>query len=397
MKRSSCALGVVVMGLWVAGAPIGAEEAPVEEVAPAEQAAPAEPAPAEPVAPAEPAPPEESVPAEQVAPPESAWSKMPAGAAAVLDAGAPMVFAELLFLKPTLDDTYFAVNSPAQGTAQGPGQVAPSGRRVNDDFDFEPAFRIGAGYEFAETGREVELSYSRLDAEATESVSGNFLWATRGSPDFAFNFGPNTGGYAGSASAKIEAQYQQIDAHVTQPWHVLGLDVGLELGFEWADFRVGEDYVYVDTAFPAVGSVSAASRTWGIGPEVGIGLDYEICEPWDIPGAFSVRAGSSIGLLLSETHTRAANHRDLPALHFAVEDDETSRVLTAIHARVGIGYEVPLADRIAATVGVGYQIDTHLRGLTRMEFVDDVGRGLVSTDYYDFDLQGVYLSFGVVF
>ena len=72
-------------------------------------------------------------------------------------------------------------------------------------------------------------------------------------------------------------------------------------------------------------------------------------------------------------------------------------MLTVIHARVGVGYEVPLADRIAATVGVGYQIDTHLRGLTRMEFVDDVGRGLASTDYYDFDLQGVYASIGVVF
>jgi len=388
MKRSSCALGVVVMGLWVAGAPIGAEEAPVEEVA--------EPAPAEPVAPAE--PPETPVaPAEQVGPVEIFRSKIAAAASEVLAAGAPVVFGELLFLKPTLDDTYFAVVSPAQGTPQGPGQVAPSGKRVNDDFDFEPAFRIGVGYEFSETGRQVELSYTRLDAEAKKTVSGNFLWATRGSPDFAFDFGPNTGGYAGSASAKIEAQYQQIDVHVTQPWHVSGLDVGLELGFEWADFRVGEHYVYVDTGFPAVGSVSAASRTWGIGPEVGLGLDYEICEPWDIPGAFSLRAGSSIGLLLSETHTRAGNDRNVPALHFAVRDDEASRVITAIHARVGVGYEIPVADRIAATVGVGYQIDTHPRGLTRIEFVDDVGRSLATTDYYDFDLQGVYTSIGVVF
>jgi hypothetical protein len=68
-----------------------------------------------------------------------------------------------------------------------------------------------------------------------------------------------------------------------------------------------------------------------------------------------------------------------------------------IHARVGIGYEIPLANRIAARVGLGYQIDSHLRGLTRVEFLDDVGQSLASTDYYDFDLQGVYASFGVAF
>ena len=264
------------------------------------------------------------------------------------------------------------------------------------EFDYEPAFRIGAGYEFAESGRAVELSYTRLEADASESVSGQFLWATRGSPDFVVAFGPSTEGYPGSASADIDAEYQQIDLHVTQPWDLAGLDVGLQFGFEWADFRVGEEFVYVDTDTGFVGRVVAASRTWGIGPELGLGLGYEIGEPWEIPGALSLRAGSSIGLLLSETNTRASEVF-VGAPVFTVRDEQTSRVLTVIHARVGIGYEVPLADRIAATVGVGYQIDSHLRGLTRVQFVDDVGQSLASTDYYDFDLQGVYATFGVVF
>lgn len=380
MKRSTCALGLVVVGLWVTGGRIDAQETPPEEVTPAEQVAPAE------------------VPPPEVAPPEVAPADVaPAGVApaavapASERAGQPVVFGELLFLKPTLDDTYFAINSPGSGTFLN----APSGQRVNDEFDYEPAFRIGALYEFPESGREVQLSYTRLDAEASESVSGNFLWATRGSPNFVVAFGPSTGGYPGSASAEIDAEYQRIDLHVTQPWQLAGLDVGLQLGFEWADFRVGEDYVYADTSTGFVGSVAAASRTWGIGPEVGLGLDYEIAEPWDISGAFLLRAGSSVGLLLSETDTRASEM--FPGTRFAVRDEQTSRVVTAIHARVGVGYEVPLADRIAATVGVGYQIDTHLRGLTRVGFVDDVGRSIATTDYYDFDLQGVYASFGVVF
>ncbi|MGH7336466.1 MAG: Lpg1974 family pore-forming outer membrane protein [Myxococcota bacterium] len=371
MKRGACALGMVLMGLWLGG-PVAAQES--------ESADP--PAEAADVMPAPPAPAEEAAPAPTPA--------AAAPAAAVEGTRGITVFGELLFLKPTLDDTYFAISSPAPTPFTDP----PSGHRVNGDFDFEPAFRIGAGYEFAESGREVELSYTRLDAEASETVSGSFLWATRGSPNFTFTFGANTGGYSGSASAEIDAQYQRIDAHVTLPLEVSDIDLGLSLGFEWADFRVGEDYVYVDTGAGRVGKVTAASRSWGIGPEVGLGLDYEICEPWDIPGVFSLRAGSSVGLLLSETHTRASQ---LGAATFSARDDETSRVITALHARVGVGYAMPLADRIEATFGVGYQIDTHLRGLSRIEFVDDVGRSLATTDYQDFDLQGVYLSFGVVF
>ncbi len=384
MKRSSCALGLVVMGLWLVGGAVSAQEIGAEEAAADEAAVEEAPAPVSPAA--------EDATAEPV--PVPAEPAPPAATATVVGEGdsGVVLFGELLFLKPTLDDTYFAINSPAPYSVVN----APSGQRVNDDFDFEPAFRIGAGYEFAESGREAQLSYTRLDAEASESVSGSFLSATRGSPNFNLTFGPNTGGYTGSASAEIDASYQRIDAHVTQPWHLSGVDLGLSFGFEWADFRVGEDYRYVDTGAGRVGSVAAASRSWGIGPDVGLGLDYEICEPWEIPGAFTLSAGSSIGLLLSETHTRASNVL-VGAPVFALRDDDTSRVLTAIHARVGVGYAVPLADRIAATVGVGYQIDSHLRGLTRVQFVDDIGRALASTDYYDFDLQGVYAWFGVVF
>lgn len=129
---------------------------------------------------------------------------------------------------------------------------------------------------------------------------------------------------------------------------------------------------------------------------MGLGLGYQIPQPFGIPGGFTLSAGSSIGLLLSETHTRAGNAL-AGAPVFSVDDEETSRVLTAIHARVGVDYAVPLAHRIAATFGVGYQIDSYLNGLSRIAFVDDVARSLSSTDYYDFDLQGVYLTFGAVF
>ena len=186
MKRRICALGTWLIALGLAAGPVAAQD-----VVPA----PAADAPAETVA----------------------------------RSAAPRVFAEVLFIRPTLDDTAFVLSSPVSTTF-------PNGHRESDEFEYEPAFRIGAGYTIAESGRSIELSYSRLESEATETLAGDFLWATVGHPDFVTSFE----NYTGSASADIDADYQQIDLHVTQPWQVSGMDLGLLFGLEWADFRVGE-------------------------------------------------------------------------------------------------------------------------------------------------------------
>ena len=356
MKRRSRAVGSWLLALGLAAGPVAAEE-------PA--AAP----------PAAETPPAADTPAASDPPPAS-----DAPPALV-----PRVFAELLVLRPTLDDTAFVVISKAS-------TAFPSGKRESDEFDYEPAFRIGAGYEIGDTGRSVELSYTRLEAEATETVAGNFLWATVGHPDLTTSFEH----YAGSASADIDADYQRIDLHVTQPWQVSGVELGLEFGLEWADFRVGERYRYVNNGTATTGVVDLASRSWGIGPEIGLGLGFEICSACIIPGAFSLSAGSSLALLLTDTNMRASSVAS-GAPVASIGDDETSRVIPAIHARAGFSYAVPVAEHVAATAGVGYQIDTYLNGLTRAAFVDDVGQALVSTRDYDFDLQGIYLALGLVF
>ena len=366
MKRRACALALVVgFCFWIG---LGTRSRAAAEDAPAAEAA----------SPAEPA----AVPEPPAAAGEERSRETPAGF---------RLIGELLFLKPTLDDTSFVIVS-ATAPPPAPPFSGPVGQRVSDDFGYEPAFRIGAGYQFAESGRSVELGYTRLAADASESVTGAHLWATRGSPRFGASFLD----YPGSAAAQIDVDYQRIDAHVSQPWQLSDLGLALQFGFEWAQFRVGEEYTYANSANGFTGRVSNASRSWGIGPDLGLALSYAICRACGIPGTFSLAGGAAIGVLFSETDTRAGNSL-LGSQTLSVRDDQTSRLLPAIHARVGLGYEVPVTTRVRATLGVGYQLDSYLRGLARSSFVDDVARGQSTTDYYDFDLQGVFVSFGVVF
>src|SRR5258708_37754362 len=130
----------------------------------------------------------------------------------------------------------------------------------------------------------------------------------------------------------MDVDYERIDAHMTQPLPIAGFDdlgLGLVLGFEWADFRVGEHYL-CDNQSPGfgIGQGSTASRTWGIGPELGLDLGYEICHACGIPGAISLSGAASIGVLFSETHTRASIS-EVGAPRVSARDDETSRLLPA--------------------------------------------------------------------
>ncbi len=357
MKRRSCVFGSVAISLCLGGGPIAAEEsAPAPEIVE-----------------------EESAPVPEVAAPVAAAEDTGAG-----NAGSRgfHIVGELLIVQPTLDDSYFVLTAPSSNV--------PSGQRKNNEYDGEPAFRFGVGYAVGDTGRELELGYTWIDAEASETVGGTNLSAALGSPDFASSFED----YAGVASADSEFSFQRIDAQVIQSWDLSDAEFNLRFGVEWVDFRVSEEYVFVNAV--TAGLVHGASRSWGIGPDVGIGLRYDICQACGIPGVFSLNLGSSVGLVLGETHSRTTELITGVAPN-AVRDDETSRVIPSLHARGGFSYAVPVAERVGLSVNVGYQIDSYLDGARRIAFVDDVADGLASTDSYDVSVQGLYASLGVVF
>jgi hypothetical protein len=286
--------------------------------------------------------------------------------------------ADYVFLKPQVGDTFFALAAPASNTI-------PTGDRKNNDLDYHSGFRVAGGYELPGSGRELELAYTRLGLDQSRTVAGSFLWATLGRADFTSNFE----NYAGSASSDLDLTYQRIDASFAQPVRVSDLDLSLRFGIEYASLRLREEYRY--TSLAALGQIGETSRTWGIGPEVGLGLDYQILasQGW-LPGDLSVDMLSSASLLISQTNTRANNVvNGTPLLD--VTDDDTSRIIPAFHTRLGFTYGMPVMG-FGAALSVGYQLDTYLGALSDVTYPDDVADGLADTDTQDFDAQGLYTS-----
>lgn len=298
------------------------------------------------------------------------------------------VSADFLWLMPTLDDTYFVIDAPI-------ATAFPTGERRNNDFDFHPGFRVDVGFGFCDCDRYAKIDYAWLGAKENTTFSGPFLWATIGRPDVISGFEA----FAGSASSELNFLYERIDAYVGQRvYDCCGLNVDLNFGLEFVYLRLRENYEYVEAlTVPIIAEIAQRSRTWGVGPQFGVDLYWEIYQMCGCsPGTLSVHIGSSGSILASRTDTR--NFQTLQgAVLLDTHDEDTWRLLPALHAKVGLSYDTNLFSCYETSFEVGYEFNSYLRGLSRTIWPDNVADGLVYTNYYNFDVQGLYVSLAVGF
>jgi hypothetical protein len=293
------------------------------------------------------------------------------------------VGADFLYLLPSVDDTYFVFDSPES-------TIFPNGKRENNDFHFHPGFRVSAAYS-ACGDQWIQLDYAMLQVKRSKTVQGDFLWATIGRSSLTSSFE----NYPGSASSRLDLLYQRADAFLVQQTLTCGgMDVSLKAGLEYAFLRLNEDFAYQRVA--VLGEISQRSKTWGIGPEIGFGLDYAIDSYGGLlPGNLSLAVQASGSILSSQTTMR--NFNALGGVAVLNEHDKnTWRVVPALHARIGLNYGSCLSWG-DASIEVGYEFNTYFRGLSRLIFPDDVADGLCFNEYYNFDVQGLYVCAGLKF
>jgi hypothetical protein len=289
---------------------------------------------------------------------------------------------EFVYLMPSFDDTFFVLKASAPS-------VTPVGEREDNEPGFNPGFRLGLAYEFPESKRRISLDYLFLDVEQKTSVSGGSLFATRGTPDFTSAFES----YSGTAKSDLDLSYQRVNAAFTQPWSVSDLDIALRAGLEYAYFQTGQEIFY-DAG--TLGALDERSRTWGIGPELGVGLDYHVL-PDSIPGDLSLNLLTSLAALVaqSDSHARAVvSGSATPLLN--VDDEDQMRLVPGLHARVGFTYGLDLSG-LGAAVSLGYQLDNYFDALKTASYPDDVGDSLATTQESDFSAQGLYLTATLTF
>lgn len=294
---------------------------------------------------------------------------------------------DFLYLLPTLDDTYFVLTAPTSATV-------PSGTIRDNAFGFAPGFRAGAEYACCDNERAAQAFYSWLSTDQTHTVSGSNLWATVGSPDMASTLEH----YTGSAKSHLDLLYQRLDTSFSQQLlNAHGFCVYVQPGLEWAYLRLNENYTFTNVA--AVSTLHERSKILGVGPQLGLGMDYDFYRKASVDGTMTHAisfAGLFSGSIIMGQSQIEYNEVRSGGSSINVSDSKTWRTIPALHARLGLNYTL-YTDSVGFALGAGYEFNTYFRGLSRIVFVDDTADGLSINNYDDFDIQGLYVSAGLSF
>lgn len=298
------------------------------------------------------------------------------------------ISADFLYFLPTFDDTYFVIDS-------GISTTFPNGKRLNNDFNFKPGFRVGAEFTCCETRRGLQAFYSHLSASQNRTVTGPHLWGTLGRPDLSSSFE----NYQGSASSNLSMLYRNAELNYTQ--RILrsrGLFFYIQPGIEYAYLRLHETYEYDLDLVDVSGEIEQKSRGWGVGPQIGLGIDYKFWQGALTCSSTHAISGTSLfsGSILMG-RGKIKNHQVLnDDTLLNVRDEHTWKTIPALHARLGLNYIID-ASCFGFSLGVGYEFNSYIRALSRVVFPDDVADALCSTSYYNFDLQGLSISGAISF
>ncbi len=289
------------------------------------------------------------------------------------------VTGEYLYFMPSVDDTYFVTKS-------GVSSAYPQGTRRKNDFGFHSGYRLAGVYGFCECDGSAYVGYTHLGVSKRRTIEGDNLWAALGRENFTTTFED----YSGNAKSHLKLNYNRVDALIEQSiCSTCDFNFRLLFGLEYANLSLRETNRYEFNA--TFGKINQRNYTWGVGPEVGFSFDYRICQFIDcLPGAFSINVVSSGSILSGKTNNHDSSTLDEDFI-LDVKDHGSWRLIPVFHARVGLNYTFPICEN-QASLEVGYEFDTYNRALARVTYPGDLSNGHSRSDFYNFDLQGLYVS-----
>lgn len=300
--------------------------------------------------------------------------------------GRAALFADFLYLLPSVDYTYYVFETPTAAQL--------SGTYINNDFNFSPGFRVGGIYSFCQCDRQAEVSYTRLSVEQSSQTVGSFLDVT--APTFGLGAGDSPP-RAGDVQVTLDLLYQRADAWLTNPCILAYSDLKVDLlgGVAFAYIRLNEDLDFF-TPTGLFTAVHEQSKTWGIGPQLGGAFDYHICS-FSSCGCEStfLLHGMASGSFLTSKLIRNVSE-DFVSINVArgpYTFDDTWKVVPAFYARFGLDYAVDFSC-LSASLEVGYEYHLYLNALARYDYE---AAGTIGALITDFDAQGLYISVAATF
>lgn len=306
---------------------------------------------------------------------------------------------EYLYLRPSFDNDFI---SAPNIDAQVPFNLHPGGPGKKNKFDYTSGYRMSVSYEnpsaclFLNNGC---LRFTYLPARSSRKMSlESFLASLIVSPTSCED-PVDPPSVCGSLSSHQYLNYYGGDVSTSYDiFNDCGLNFSVQPGLHYA-WMSYHSHVFVSSHAKLRESNHASlkekSETWGIGPQLGFKLNYELYQ-W-----LTLKGGMFGGLLYS----RASTHFNMELSHEVgnstdsvdlLDPKKTSKIFPFWETNVGLAISF---------YSYGYQLEVEVgyEYLTYPNFINRIGfPGLRTADKADnafttFDFQGPYVSLAITF
>jgi hypothetical protein len=293
------------------------------------------------------------------------------------------------YLQPSLNGLDYL------GVTQNDGEADESGTtyRVEPGYDF--GYFLGFGY-MINDHYDVQASWAQFDSESSDStfVSGAPNDVRVSTSSFNDQLLDNDDTF--NARAHETLNFQVFDATLGQ-YHKLGdnLMTRVFAGVRYAkiDNTSTNDYSYNDNGTINTGFDRYESTFSGVGPEVGLDMNYAVYDWFGIVGHFA--GAFLVGSQDTDSNVLQGDYEDGFQRQSLVNGDNGTIMVPAIDAKLGVNLGVPFMDmQDRFMIEAGYQVAYYFNSVDQLQrdnddnFVHNVS---------DVGMMGPYLNMGFKF
>lgn len=282
------------------------------------------------------------------------------------------VFGQWLYLQPNGSNLYYAAEAfPYDLTIADP-PVSPNWQIFEIDPDFHSGFEVGIKALLLKKDMGIELNWERLHAHDAKSMHVRPLsYATGNMVGPIYDIGPNSSSYK-AAKGKGVFKFDEVNLLVSKSiCFVQDLTIGLDLGLSFARIEQKTTSFYHNSGASTSRNIFSKSSYWGVGPQIGINLDYDLYRGLCLTGS------SSFSLYMGDIKNKATYESNAPGLAgVGVQEPNTqknkiptrSQLIPGFEERLGLAYAHSFKSW-NLSLGAGYTFQIYLNAVQSMDML----------------------------
>jgi hypothetical protein len=277
-----------------------------------------------------------------------------------------------LYLQPNGSNLYYAAEAFPYDMSISDPPASPNWQIFEFDPGFQTGFEVGFKSLFLQNDINIQLNWERLYAH--ESASMNVTPISYGTGNMVgpiYDIGPNSASYK-AANGRASFKFDEVNLLAQKSiCFTKDLLVDLDLGLSFAMIKQNITSYYNNSGASTTRNIYSKSFYWGIGPQMGLHLNYGLCYGLSLTGSssWSIYSGQIKNRVTYDSTSPALADAGIPSPNQQKNRVPTrTQLIPGFDERLGLTYNYAFKNW-NLSIGAGYLFQIYLNAVQSMDML----------------------------